>query len=287
MSDSIITDSNQILTLMKSIFSYFENIDNLEILTDEFNLRDIIYSIEPKIENIDLIKDNDFGIRYGNFQAIFNKINKYLSNHVEKNNFTEYVNFENYIDINNIINKDKKTIYLLCEILIFLSSISSNQESFEKLESCSESSISLYLSISNKYSEKYHDDETKNNNNINNNNDELYKEIDEKNNQITTLQKNNTELEMKYKESLLQIKTLKENIENNRILSEELLNEKTKLSKIENEYKLQIIEKDDLIKEYKEKNKSLNNKIDSLEEKILSYESKLENYNEIKIENKK
>ena len=45
MSDSIITDSNQILILMKSIFSYFENIDNLEILTDEFNLRDIIYSI--------------------------------------------------------------------------------------------------------------------------------------------------------------------------------------------------------------------------------------------------
>ena len=43
MNDSIITDDNQILILMKTIFSYFENVDKLEILTDEFNLRDIIY----------------------------------------------------------------------------------------------------------------------------------------------------------------------------------------------------------------------------------------------------
>ena len=56
-----------------------------------------------------------------------------------------------------IVKCQKEQAILLGEMLLFLSSISKNKESFDKVDQCTNESLSLYVSIQEKYTTKFND----------------------------------------------------------------------------------------------------------------------------------
>ena len=253
-----------------------------------------ILAIEPNIGNINVTIDTDYGIRYGNFVSIIDTVMKYLLKHPKSTTFNSQTDFKSLLNINDIIQKDKNQLILLAEMIIFISSISSNRESLDNLENCDNDLIALYLNIKEKYTKQNEDYYST----IENNNEEgkpdestlqqiseLNKEIDNKNEKINNLIKLNDELDCKYKDALMQIERAKENEENNSSLKEDLINEQAKNSTLTNELKELKYENESLKKKLEEEKKSLTFKLNYTQEKLLSAEDKLENFKSLKSEN--
>ena len=205
------------ISQFNSIFKYcqqnpFESIDDI---CDEFTLRDLLLSIEPKLDKVELSKDVDYGVRYGNFVALLNSVMKYISNHNDHESFSSLTDFKSQLNINDIIKNERKESLQLLEMVIFISGISSNKEHLDLLEGCNENCISLYLSITEKYMQKYEmtqPDErssvTRKTNDGYKANDELYRELDEKTNLVNNLTKAKCELEINYKEVCDKLKNI-------------------------------------------------------------------------------
>lgn len=253
-------------------------------------------SIEPKFDKLELTHDRDYGVRYGNFVSIINSVTTYLSNHQEKTNFSPLCDFKSQININDIIKNEKKQSIVLLEMIIFISSISSNKEHLDLLENCNEQCISLYLSITEKYMQKYEGNDDFNNQrysitkskigeSFNKINDELYKELDEKTNKINQLTKSQYELEIKYKEALEQLQNFQVKTESISQLQDEIIMEKGKSGKIQNEFDEFKIKTESQRKEAEEKIKALTFKLNMSNDKLISAESKLESYKELNAEN--
>lgn len=193
-------------------------------------------------------------------------------------------------------------------MIIYISSLSSNKEHLDYLENSTEQNLSLYLSITDKYSNKddnydelrYSSTHVKRqtdgiiNFNLHNsissskvNIDDLYKEIDEKTNKINTLNKEKYELDIKYKEALQQAENLKEASENIRILREEIVNEKAKMSELTTEYDVFKMHCESMKRDYEEKIKALNFKLQRSNDKNMELESKIDGYKSMKIENER
>jgi hypothetical protein len=283
---------------MNSIFKIFQSkpIESINELSNEVTIEKLLTSIEPNIGNINVTIDTDYGIRYGNFVSIIDTVMKYLLKHPKSTTFNSQTDFKSLLNINDIIQKDKNQLILLAEMIIFISSISSNKESLDNLENCDNDLIALYLNIKEKYTKQTDDYYST----IENNNEEgkpdestlqqiseLNKEIDNKNEKINNLIKLNDELDCKYKDALMQIERAKENEENNSSLKEDLINEQAKNSTLTNELKELKYENESLKKKLEEEKKSLTFKLNYTQEKLLSAEDKLENFKSLNAENEK
>ena len=283
---------------MNSIFKLFQSnpIESIDELSNEVTIEKLLTSIEPNIGNINVTIDTDYGIRYGNFVSIIDTVMKYLLKHPKSTTFNSQTDFKSLLNINDIIQKDKNQLILLAEMIIFISSISSNKESLDNLENCDNDLIALYLNIKEKYTKQTDDYYST----IENNNEEgkpdestlqqiseLNKEIDNKNEKINNLIKLNDELDCKYKDALMQIERAKENEENNSSLKEDLINEQAKNSTLTNELKELKYENESLKKKLEEEKKSLTFKLNYTQEKLLSAEDKLENFKSLNAENEK
>ena len=283
---------------MNSIFKLFQSnpIESIDELSNEVTIEKLLTSIEPNIGNINVTIDTDYGIRYGNFVSIIDTVMKYLLKHPKSTTFNSQTDFKSLLNINDIIQKDKNQLILLAEMIIFISSISSNRESLDNLENCDNDLIALYLNIKEKYTKQTDDYYST----IENNNEEgkpdestlqqiseLNKEIDNKNEKINNLIKLNDELDCKYKDALMQIERAKENEENNSSLKEDLINEQAKNSTLTNELKELKYENESLKKKLEEEKKSLTFKLNYTQEKLLSAEDKLENFKSLNAENEK
>ena len=283
---------------MNSIFKLFQSnpIESIDELSNEVTIEKLLTSIEPNIGNINVTIDTDYGIRYGNFVSIIDTVMKYLLKHPKSTTFNSQTDFKSLLNINDIIQKDKNQLILLAEMIIFISSISSNKESLDNLENCDNDLIALYLNIKEKYTKQTDDYYST----IENNNEEgkpdestlqqiseLNKEIDNKNEKINNLIKLNDELDCKYKDALMQIERAKENEENNSSLKEDLINEQAKNSTLTSELKELKYENESLKKKLEEEKKSLTFKLNYTQEKLLSAEDKLENFKSLNAENEK
>ena len=282
---------------MNSIFKMFQTnpIESINELSNAKTLEKLITSIEPNIESINITSENDYGLRYANFVSIIDSVMKYLLKHPNSTTFNSKADFKSMLNINDILQKDKNQLILLAEMVIFISSISSNKESLDNLENCDNDLIALYLNIKEKYTKQNDDYSNIENNieeeridqNIKQQIEDLTKEIDDKNNKINNLIKLNNELDSKYKDALLQIESAKENEENNSNLKEDLMNEQTKNSTLTNELNELKYENESLKKKLEEEKKSLTFKLNYTQEKLISAESKLENFKALKSENEK
>ena len=282
---------------MNSIFKMFQSnpIESINELSNAMTLEKLITSIEPNIESINITSENDYGLRYANFVSIIDSVMKYLLKHPNSTTFNSKADFKSMLNINDILQKDKNQLILLAEMVIFISSISSNKESLDNLENCDNDLIALYLNIKEKYTKQNEDYSNIENNieegridqNIKQQIEDLTKEIDDKNNKINNLIKLNNELDSKYKDALLQIESAKENEENNSSLKEDLMNEQAKNSTLTNELNELKYENESLKKKLEEEKKSLTFKLNYTQEKLISAESKLENFKALKSENEK
>ena len=217
---------------------------------------------------------------------------KYISNHNDHESFSSLTDFKSQLNINDIIKNERKESLQLLEMVIFISGISSNKEHLDLLEGCNENCISLYLSITEKYMQKYEmtqPDErssvTRKTNDGYKANDELYRELDEKTNLVNNLTKAKCELEINYKEVCDKLKNIQISNESVNQLQEELIKEKTKSNKIQSEFEEYKIISESKYKEAEEKIKTLTFKFNLTNDKLLSSESKLESYKQLSTEN--
>ena len=219
---------------------------------------------------------------------------KYISNHNDHESFSSLTDFKSQLNINDIIKNERKESLQLLEMVIFISGISSNKEHLDLLEGCNENCISLYLSITEKYMQKYEmtqPDErssvTRKTNDGYKANDELYRELDEKTNLVNNLTKAKCELEINYKEVCDKLKNIQISNESVNQLQEELIKEKTKSNKIKSEFEEYKIISESKYKEAEEKIKTLTFKFNLTNDKLLSSESKLESYKQLSTENER
>ncbi len=191
-------------------------------------------------------------------------------------------------------------------MIIFISAISSNTESFDRLENCDENIISYYLQVIQKYTRKFDSEDTNlygristsrisritrfskvrksNNDSYKRQNDE---EIEEKNNIIEKLQYEISDLEMKNKEYLSELENLNALKESNVLLRNDLIKEKERNDRMQGEYEKMDEDKVKIIKNLEEKLKSINYKYEQLNEKNISLENELLSYKDLKMENVK
>ena len=285
---------NQILDYCK------ENpINNLDDICNEFILKKLILSIEPTFGEINLNQGSDYAIRYDNFSIIKKAIKKYLSLNPERVNFTSNADFSNSLNEDKLIKKDKEQGILLGEMLLFLSSISSNKDSYERLENCDENSLSLYINIIEKYSKKYESEDENDENNKEElteeekrlkeylENERMKKELEEKKRMILDLQQKYEDIENKYNDCVLELANIKNNQETEFTAKEDLLDQRTINNSLRNEIKELRTTKETITNEYEAKVKNLNFKLKLADEKIISLESSLEKYISFKQENDK
>ena len=219
---------------------------------------------------------------------------KYISNHSDHESFSSLTDFKSQLNINDIIKNERKESLQLLEMVIFISGISSNKEHLDLLEGCNENCISLYLSITEKYMQKYEmtqpDERSSVTRKMNDGykaNDELYKELDEKTNLVNNLTKAKCELEINYKEVCDKLKNIQISNESVNQLQEELIKEKTKSNRIQSEFEEYKIISESKYKEAEEKIKTLTFKFNLTNDKLLSSESKLESYKQLSSENER
>ena len=290
---------------MNTLFLYFEKnpIRKLEELSNDITLKNLLISIEPNLNVIKLIDNSNFQGKYTNLVNIINKVTEYVLSLDDNSIIKNTTNFKSTININEIINNDKKALYKLFEMIIFVSAISSNTESFDRLETCDENLISFYLQIIQKYTNKF-DSNDDNNNTISGRVSrvsrvsktrksmiETYKrqneEIEEKNSIIDNLQMEISNLEMKNKEYLSELENLNILKENNSILSSDLFKEKERNDRMQGIFEKKDEEKEKTIKSLEEKLKTINYKHEQLNDKYILIQNELNSYKDLKKENEK
>ena len=296
---------------MNTIFDYFKDrpIKSIYDLCNEFILYNLIVSIEPNLKKVELVHDSDYKIKYENFSKIIEAISNYLIHSPERVYFTSNADFSICLKIDSIIKCDKDQAILLGEMILFLSSISKNRESFERLDQCTTQSLSLYISIQEKYTTKFSGEDSKsidynvngdendlNNGEPDNENDninasilceKLKKEIKDKNKTILQLQSNYEELENKYNSSSQELARIKYMNDTEYTAKEDLINQQILNNSLKNEIKELKITKDNIINEYESKLKTLNYKLNISNEKIITLETENEKYKNYALENDK
>lgn len=146
---------------MNTIFVYFKDnpIKNILDLCNEFTLQRLMLSIEPSLPKVELNHGSEYKIKHNNFSKIMESFSNYLTHNPDRIYFTPNADFISKIKIDGIIKCQKEQAILLGEMLLFLSSISKNKESFDKVDQCTNESLSLYVSIQEKYTTKFSENE--------------------------------------------------------------------------------------------------------------------------------
>ena len=285
---------------MNTIFSYFKEkpIKSIYDLCNEFTLYQLMLSIEPNLKKIELEHGTDYSTKHKNFSKILELLSNYIIFNPDRVYFTPEADFTSRLKIDGIIKFKKDQAILVGEMILFLSAISKNRESIDRLDDCSDQEVMVYFNIQQKYSTKFNNDDENDNDDINNdkenNNiqitilcDKLKREIQDKNHTILELQSIYDELENKYTESNKELTYLKSLANDDYIAKEDLINQQIKNDSLNNEIKELKITINNIKAEYDSKIKALNYKLNVSNEKIISAQLECEKYKkyEIKEEN--
>ena len=285
---------------MNTIFVYFKDnpIKNILDLCNEFTLQHLMLSIEPSLTKVELNHGSEYKIKHNNFSKIMESFSNYLTHNPDRIYFTPNADFISKIKIDGIIKCQKEQAILLGEMLLFLSSISKNKESFDKVDQCTNESLSLYVSIQEKYTTKFNENEgfsgkASSDSFYNNENEaallceKLKKEVKDKNKAILQLQSNYDILEDKYNNCIQELSHLKDVTDNDFSAKEDLLNQQILNNSLKNEIKELQLAKENIKNEYESKIKTINYKLNISNDKILSLEQEIERYKSYVTENER
>ena len=285
---------------MNTIFAYFKDnpIKNILDLCNEFTLQRLMLSIEPSLTKVELNHGSEYKIKHNNFTKIMESFSNYLTHNPDRIYFTPNADFISKIKIDGIIKCQKDQAILLGEMLLFLSSISKNKESFDKVDQCTNESLSLYVSIQEKYTTKFSENEgfsgkPSSESFYNNENEaallceKLKKEVKDKNKAILQLQSNYDILEDKYNNCNQELSHLKDVTDNDYSAKEDLLNQQILNNSLKNEIKELQLDKENVKNEYESKIKTINYKLNISNDKILSLEQEIERYKSYVTENER
>ena len=288
---------------MNTIFSYFKEkpIKSIFDLCNEFTLYQLLLSIEPNLKKIDLEHGTKYSTKHKNFSNIIEIISTYITFHPDRVYFTPDADFALRLKIDEIIKCNKEQAMLLAEMVLFLSGISKNRESINRLDDCNDQSVMIYFNIQQKYSNKFNnDDENENEENIEENKDlenqniqisllceQLKKEIQDKNRTILELQSHYDELENKYDVSNKELTHLKSVTDAEFIAKEDLINQQILNDSLNNEINELKITNNNIKNEYESKIKALNYKLSVSNEKIVEVQLESEKYKSYMKENQR
>ena len=292
---------------MNTIFSYFKEkiIKSLYDLCNEFTLYQLMISIEPNLKKIELEHGSDYSTKHKNFSKIIEILSNYITFHPDRVYFTPEADFTSRLKIDGIIKCQKDQAILIGEMILFLSGISKNRESIERLDDCTDQSVMIYFNIQQKYSTKFNNDdendeniEGEDNNNkdkdIENQNiqitllcDKLKNEIQDKNRTILELQSHYDELENKYNLNNKELTNLKNATDAEFLAKEDLINQQILNDSLNNEIKELKLTNNNIKNEYESKIKALNYKLNVSNEKIVEVQLETEKYKSYVKENQR
>ena len=292
---------------MNTIFSYFKEkiIKSLYDLCNEFTLYQLMISIEPNLKKIELEHGSDYSTKHKNFSKIIEILSNYITFHPDRVYFTPEADFASRLKIDGIIKCQKDQAILIGEMILFLSGISKNRESIERLDDCTDQSVMIYFNIQQKYSTKFNNDdendeniEGEDNNNkdkdIENQNiqitllcDKLKNEIQDKNRTILELQSHYDELENKYNLNNKELTNLKNATDAEFLAKEDLINQQILNDSLNNEIKELKLTNNNIKNEYESKIKALNYKLNVSNEKIVEVQLETEKYKSYVKENQR
>ena len=290
---------------MNTIFSFFKEkpIKSIYDLCNEFTLYQLMSSIEPNLKKIELEYGPDYTIKHRNFSKILEILSTYITFHSDRVYFTPEADFPLRIKIDKIIKCEKEPAILLGEMVLFLSAISKNRDSINKIDDCSDEAVMIYFNILQKYSTKFNNEEENEENDDNNNeinkdienknlqinllNDKLKGEIQDKNKTILELQAHYDELENKFLQSNKELAHLKNVTDTEFLAKEELINQQILNDSLNNEIKELKLTNENIKKEYESKIKALNYKLSVSNEKIVEIQFESEKYKSYLTENER
>ena len=90
-------------------------------------------SIEPNLKKIELEHGSDYSIKHKNFSNIIEILTSYITFHPDRVYFTPEADFALRVKIDEIIKFQKEQAILLSEMILFLSAISKNRDSINRL----------------------------------------------------------------------------------------------------------------------------------------------------------
>ena len=296
--------NNLILSLNSSPLKTLEELSN-----DSF-LYSLIIEIEPTFENIFLnnlvLNLEDTEIKQSNLNFIINSLENY-----KKDKLSNKIIFPNKISVDKIINKDLDELIKLSEMLIILTIISTNKNTFiEKMNQIEDNTINkLYYSLTKKYisfnpidnikikptqiNPSIFDNEEENNSNNNTNekiieslqneNEDLHRTIDNLCIEKQELQALVDKLNLTIKESESDYNKLKEEYDiKEQNYSGIIMNNKTVIEKLNNELKNEMKYNQNIKEEKKLLLNELNKNKESIDELILIKKKLEEKDNTIK-----
>ena len=296
--------NNLILSLNSSPLKTLEELSN-----DSF-LYSLIIEIEPSFENIFLnnlvLNLEDTEIKQSNLNFIINSLENY-----KKDKLSNKIIFPNKISVDKIINKDLDELIKLSEMLIILTIISANKNTFiEKMNQIEDNTLNkLYYSLTKKYisfnpidnikikptqiNPSIFDNEEENNSNNNTNekiieslqneNEDLHRTIDNLCIEKQELQALVDKLNSTIKESQLDYNKLKEEYDiKEQNYSGIIMNNKTVIEKLNTELKNEMKYNQNIKEEKKFLLNELNKNKESIDELILIKKKLEEKDNTIK-----
>ena len=292
---------------MNTIFSYFKEkiIKSLYDLCNEFTLYQLMISIEPNLKKIELEHGSDYSTKHKNFSKIIEILSNYITFHPDRVYFTPEADFASRLKIDGIIKCQKDQAILIGEMILFLSGISKNRESIERLDDCTDQSVMIYFNIQQKYSTKFNNDDENDENiedegnnikdkDIENQNiqitllcDKLKNEIQDKNRTILELQSHYDELENKYNLNNKELTNLKNATDAEFLAKEDLINQQILNDSLNNEIKELKLTNNNIKNEYESKIKALNYKLNVSNEKIVEVQLETEKYKSYVKENQR
>ena len=289
---------------MNTIFSFFKEkpIKTIYDLCNEFTLYQLMLSIEPNLKKIELEYGPDYSVKHKNFSKIIEILSTYITFHSERVYFTPEADFPLHLKIDKIIKCQKDQAILLGEIVLFLSAISKNRDSINRIDDCSDEAVMIYFNIQQKYSTKFNNDDendeneenTETNKDLENQNlqisllcDKLKSEIQDKNKTILELQTYYDELENKYNQNNKELTHLKNITDAEFLAKEDLINQQILNDSLNNEIKELKLTNANIIKEYESKIKALNYKLSVSNEKIVEVQFESEKYKGYMTENER
>ena len=171
---------------MNTIFSFFKEkpIKTIYDLCNEFTLYQLMLSIEPNLKKIELEYGPDYTVKHKNFSKIIEILSTYITFHPERVYFTPEADFPLHLKIDKIIKCQKDQAILLGEMVLFLSAISKNRDSINRIDDCSDEAVMIYFNIQQKYSTKFNNDDE---NDENEENTETNKDLENQNLQISLI----------------------------------------------------------------------------------------------------
>ena len=281
----------------------------LEELSNDSFLYSLIIEIEPTFENIFLnnlvLNLEDTEIKQSNLNFIINSLENYIKDKLSNKKI-----FLNKISVDKIINKVLEELIKLSEMLIILTIISINKNTFiEKMNQIEDNTINkLYYSLTNKYisysmdnirikpiqiNTSIFDNEEENNSNNNTNekkieslqneNEDLHRTIDNLCIEKQELQALVEKLNLTIKESESDYNKLKEEYDiKEQNYSGIIMNNKTVIEKLNNELKNEMKYNQNIKEEKKLLLNELNKNKESIDELILIKKKLEEKDNTIK-----